>query len=62
MFDVMEAALKAKYGFGGKDEARRFFMDLRQTFIDWNDKPFASQEFASLKATLEGKVAAATKK
>ena len=62
MFDVMEAALKAKYGFGGKDEARRFFMDLRQTFIDWNDKPFDSQEFASLKATLEGKVAAATKK
>jgi V/A-type H+-transporting ATPase subunit A len=61
MFDVMEEALKAQYSFDGKDEARRFFMDLRQTFIDWNDKPFDSEEFTTLKATLQGKVLAATK-
>ena len=27
-------------------------MDLQQTFIDWNDKPLASPEFASLKDSL----------
>ena len=39
---------------------RKFFMDLQQTFIDWNDKPFGSDEFKTLKASLERKVAEAT--
>ena len=39
---------------------RKFFMDLQQTFIDWNDKPFESDEFKGLKAELEKKISAAT--
>lgn len=61
MFSVMEKALVAAFAFADKVEARHFFMDLRQSFIDWNDKPFNSDEFAAGKATLEEKIASATK-
>ncbi|MBR1920659.1 MAG: V-type ATP synthase subunit A [Kiritimatiellae bacterium] len=60
MFDVVEKALAATYEFPSKDETRAFFMDLQQTFIDWNDKPFESPEFSRLKAELEKKVADAS--
>ena len=45
MFDVVEKALLATYSFKDKDATRGFFMDLQQNFIDWNDKPFTSEEF-----------------
>jgi V/A-type H+-transporting ATPase subunit A len=61
MFSVMEKALVAAFAFADKVEARHFFMDLRQSFIDWNDKPFNFDEFAAGKATLEEKIASATK-
>ena len=56
MFGVVEKALSSEYKFESKEETRRFFMDLQQTFIDWNDKPFKSAEFETLKATLEKKI------
>ena len=56
MFDVMEKALESGFNFSGKDEARRFFMDLQQGFIDWNDKPFGSPDFAAGKDLLEVKI------
>ena len=56
MFGVVEKALLASYGFADKAEARRFFMDLQQTFIDWNDKPMKSAEFSSLRDALVGKI------
>jgi len=31
-------------------------MDLRQTFIDWNDKPFGSDEYKALAKELCGKI------
>ena len=34
-------------------------MDLRQTFIDWNDKPFRSEEFNALEKSMASKVEAA---
>ena len=49
------------YKFAEKPEARRFFMDLQQTFIDWNDKPSSSPEFTSLKDSLLSKIASAAK-
>ena len=61
MFDVVEKAITGEYGFEGKAETRKFFMDLQQTFIDWNDKPADSQDFAALKAELERKIDAATR-
>ena len=56
MFDIVEKALLTTYRFAEKAETRKFFLDLQQTFIDWNDKPITSAEFASLKAALEAKI------
>ena len=61
MFDVVEKALLTDYSFAEKPETRKFFMDLQQTFIDWNDKPLASPEFESLKSALLSKISAAAK-
>ena len=59
MFDVVEKALLTEYRFAEKDETRKFFMDLQQTFIDWNDKPTGTPEFESMKQSLLDKIAAA---
>ena len=56
MFDVVEKALLSTYGLESKEEMRKFFMDLQQTFIDWNDKPFATPEFEATKETLTKKI------
>ena len=60
MFDMVEKVLSSTFEFPEKDATRKFFMDLQQTFIDWNDKPFNSDEFNALKAELDRKVADAT--
>jgi len=59
MFGVVEKALLTAYGFADKDAARKFFQQLQQTFIDWNDKTFLSPEFESLKADLLAKIESA---
>ena len=59
MFDMVEKVLGASYSFETKDETRGFFMDLRQTFIDWNDKPFRSEEFNALEKSMSSNVEAA---
>ena len=59
MFDVVEKALLSNYKFAEKDETRKFFMDLQQTFIDWNDKAQDTPEFAALKDSLLAKIAEA---
>jgi len=61
MFDVVEKVLLTGYTFAEKTETRRFFMDLQQMFIDWNDKPMTAPEFAQLKDALLQKIAAAAK-
>jgi V/A-type H+-transporting ATPase subunit A len=59
MFDVVEQVLRAEFSIGQKDALRSFFMDLQQAFIDWNDKPMNSPEFAKQKDALLAKLAAA---
>ena len=56
MFDVVEKVLNTDYRFEDKDATRKFFMDLQQTFIDWNDKARNSPEFETQKATLLRKI------
>ena len=58
---IVEKALSSDYKFAEKPETRRFFMDLQQTFIDWNDKPMSAPEFATLKSALLSKISAAAK-
>ena len=57
MFDAVEKALLAEFAFKGKPEARRFFMELQQKFIDWNDKPFGSQDFEEGSRAVYAKIA-----
>ncbi|MCQ2389251.1 MAG: V-type ATP synthase subunit A, partial [Kiritimatiellae bacterium] len=59
MFDVVEKTLDSEYAFAEKPDVRKFFMELQQAFIDWNDKPFDSPEFAAGKDALVAKIAAA---
>ena len=61
MFDVVEKVLTNDYRFAEKDETRRFFMDLQQTFIDWNDKAQNTPEFDALRTTLLDKIEQAVK-
>ena len=56
MFDMVEQVLDGHFAIEEKDALRSFFMDLQQTFIDWNDKPMASPEFAEQKAALLRKI------
>ena len=56
MFEIVEKVLATNYKFSNKDELRRFFMDLQQTFIDWNDKPFLSDDFKAIQAKLLAKI------
>ena len=59
MFDLVEKALLSEYSFTEKPETRRFFMDLQQTFIDWNDKPTDSPDFTALKGSILSKITSA---
>ena len=56
MFDMMEKVLATEFEFPEKDETRKFMLALQQAFIDWNDKPFGSEEFESAKAELLRKI------
>ena len=62
MFDVLEKALLADYSFTEKGDLRKFFMDLQQTFIDWNDKAVDSAEFAELRTAILDKISASSAK
>jgi hypothetical protein len=56
MFNVVEKALFTDYKFDNKDDTRAFFMNLQQTFIDWNDKAMDTTEFTSLREMLMEKI------
>lgn len=56
MFDMMEKVLETEFEFPEKDVTRKFMLALQQAFIDWNDKPFGSEEFESAKAELLRKI------
>ena len=62
MFDVVEKVLLAEIQMTDKAEIRKFFMDLQQTFIDWNDKPTGTPEFEQLQSALVQKVESAVTK
>jgi len=56
MFAVVEKALFTEYSMTDKDQTRKFFLDLQQTFIDWNDKARNSPEFESMRKLLLEKI------
>ncbi len=45
VFSVLESILKADFELGDKKEARTFFNQLRQLFLDWNGKAEGSEDY-----------------
>jgi hypothetical protein len=60
MFDMLEKVLLGEFEFPEKDATRKFFMDLQQKFIDWNDKLFGSEEFDAAQDALLKRIGNAT--
>lgn len=45
VFNKVVEVLDTKFKFDDKDQARRYFLELRQVFIDWNYAEFQSDKF-----------------
>ena len=45
VFHVIYEILETEFNFGNKDDARRFFLGLRQKFIEWNSIEFKTDGF-----------------
>ena len=56
IFNVINQILKGKFSLSTKQEARSFFHQLRQTFLDWNSSKWGSDAFKLIEETLIGKV------
>lgn len=53
VFEKLLQVLDKQFDFSDKDEARTFFHQLRQHFIDWNYSPWQSDEFNSLEKNID---------
>ena len=52
IFDFMLSILRTKLAFASKDEARSWFNQLRQRFLDWNSSEWQSQGFIDIEKEL----------
>ncbi|MFH1568399.1 MAG: V-type ATP synthase subunit A [Gemmatimonadota bacterium] len=57
VFDVVHRVLTINFPFQGRDEARDFFNNLRQLFIDWNYLAWDSDDFKKQQAAIETLIA-----
>ncbi len=56
VFERVSDVLSESFKFEDKDAARRFFLELRQAFTDWNYMPFKSEKFKSGEAAIDAKI------
>ena len=56
VFDKVISVLDAQFDFTDKDKARRYLLELRQIFIDWNYAAMDSEQFKKLEAAIDAKV------
>ena len=54
VYDLIIAVLGSKFSFKAKDEARHWFNQLRQKFIDYNYSAMGSDRFNSIEEELRG--------
>ena len=57
MFDRISKVLEGSFTLPDKDTARRYFLELRQMFMDLNYLPMDSEEFKRQEAGIEDKIA-----
>ncbi|RPI00787.1 MAG: V-type ATP synthase subunit A [Calditrichaeota bacterium] len=51
---LIHSLLRKKFEFSSKEDARSYFYDLRQKFIDWNYMEYGSEEFAVQEKLISG--------
>jgi hypothetical protein len=56
VFDKVISILDTEFDFDDKDKVRRYFLELRQIFIDWNYAAMGSEQFKKLEAAIDAKV------
>jgi len=56
MFTKVIDVLDTKFKFDDKDQARRYFLELRQIFIDWNYTEFQSEKFKRSEQAISAKI------
>ena len=56
VFDLIIEVLDQDFQFNNKDEARKFFQHLQQTFINWNSSEYESEEFKQNESALRSKL------
>jgi V/A-type H+-transporting ATPase subunit A len=56
VFDKVIDILNTGFDFSDKDKARRYFLELRQIFIDWNYAVMDSEQFKKLEVTIDTKI------
>lgn len=56
VFAKVASVLKKGFVFEEKEEARRWFLELRQLFIDWNYEPADSEDFKNTERAIETKI------
>ena len=61
VFDVVVGVVDAKMQFTNKDEAREFFLGLRQQCINWNTTEFQSKDFKATQLAIEQQIKARLK-
>jgi V/A-type H+-transporting ATPase subunit A len=48
IYDLIYKIIKKDFTFEDRDDARRYFQQLRQKFINWNSSEFESKEFKDI--------------
>ncbi len=56
VFDKVISVLDTEFDFSDKDKVRRYFLELRQIFIDWNYAATDSEQFKKLEAAIDAKI------
>ena len=56
VFAKIEGVLRAGFDFIDRDAAHRYFLELRQLFIDWNYQAFESKEFKDMETAIDAKI------
>ena len=57
VFDAVCNVLNGDFTFATKDDARRYFQELQQLFIDWNYTPYGSDQFKKIESDIKVKIA-----
>ena len=56
VFDKVYSVLAGKFNLTDRDAARRYFLELRQIFIDWNYQKMGSEKFEEYERAVDAKI------